>query len=174
VCIALLLVAVRQAQLPGAQAAGRLPHASKTARIAAAISGDSTDFATVLPGFPDRRPKQRPITERLRTRRSWQCSTPSWTAAYNLACAYAALAARADPETAPDPLVRKVVRSLEFAVCNPECEMERPSEWIGNDPDFGLLRDRENNRFSAFLGDQRRRDYPAEVPRRTAYPAAAT
>jgi hypothetical protein len=163
VCVGLLLVAVRQAELSGAKAAGKLRRTGKTARIAAAISGDSTDFATVLPGFPDRRPKQRPITVRLRTRRPWQCSTPSWTAAYNLACAYAALAASAETETALDPLARKVVRSLEFAICNPECEMERPSEWIGNDPDFGWLRDGENQRFLAFLDDQRTRDYPAET-----------
>ena len=164
-CVAQLLIAVRQAQLSGAQAVGKLPHPSKTARIAAAISGDSTDFAKVLPGFPDQRPKQRPVTARLRTRlRPWQCSTPSWAAAYNLACAYAALAARADPKTGLNPLVSKVVRSLEFAVCNPECEMERPSEWIGNDPDFGSLRDREND-FTAFLDDQRTRDYPAEASR---------
>jgi hypothetical protein len=32
-----------------------------------------------------------------------------------------------------DPLVRKVIGSLEFALCNPECEMERPSEWIDHD-----------------------------------------
>lgn len=165
VCVALLLVAVRQAQLSGAQAAGKLPHPSKTARIAAAISGDSTDFKKVLPGFPDHRPKQRPVTARLRTRlRPGQCSTPSWTAAYNLACAYAALAARADPGTELDSLVSKVVRSLKFAVCNPECEMERPSEWIGHDPDFGLVRDGEND-FTAFLDDQRTRDYPAEASR---------
>jgi hypothetical protein len=163
VCVALLLVAVRQAQLSGEQTVGKLHHPSKTARIAAAISGDSTDFKTLLPGFPDRRPKQRPITARLRTRRwRWQCRTPSWPAAYNLACAYAALAA-ADPKTGIDPLVRKVVRSLEFAVCNPECEMERPSEWIGNDPDFVSLRDAENKNFTAFLDDQRSRDYPAEA-----------
>jgi len=164
VCVAKLLVAVRQAQLFGAEKVGKLHHPSKTARIAAAISGDSTDFKNLLPGFPDRRPKQRPVTARLRTRRwRWQCSTPSWPAAYNLACAYAALAARPDPKTSLDSLVRKVVRSLEFAVCNPQCEMERPSEWIGNDPDFGSLRDGENKYFTAFLNDQRTRDYPAEA-----------
>ena len=32
------------------------------------------------------------------------------------------------------------ITSLEFAVNNPECEMERPWEWIAHDPDFGCLR----------------------------------
>jgi hypothetical protein len=163
VCVALLLVAVRQALMATAEREGNLRHASTIARIAAAISGDSTDFTNVLRGFPAMTAKQQPITTRLRTRRRpRQCSTPSWPAAYNLACAYAALAAAVDAKTEPDPLIRKVVRSLEFAVCNPECEMERPSEWIGNDPDFSWLRRRENKRFTTFLEDQRKRDYPAD------------
>ena len=163
VCVALLLVAVRQAQLFGAKTAGKLHHPRRTARIAAAIAGKSTDFRVPLPTFPDLTPKHQPVSTRLRTRRwRWQCTTPSWSAAYNLACAYAALAARADPETGLDPLVRKVIRSLEFAICAPECEMERPSEWIGHDPDFGSLRDGKNKRFTTFLDEQWKRDYPAE------------
>lgn len=55
-----------------------------------------------------------------------------------------------------------MVRSLEFAVCNPECEMERPSEWISHDPDFDWLRRAGNERFMAFLDKQRKRDYPAD------------
>ena len=127
--VALLLVAVRrQALTPGVDSQGRLSHARTIARIATAISGDSEDFASALPGFPARTAKQQPITARLRTRRQpWQRSTPSWPAAYNLACAYAALAASKDPMTELDPLVTKMVNSLEFAVCNPECELDRPS-----------------------------------------------
>jgi hypothetical protein len=60
----------------------------------------------------------------------------------------------------PDPLFKKVVGSLEFAICNPECEMERPSEWIGNDPDSGQLPGGLNDCFMAFLDDQWKRDYP--------------
>ena len=41
-------------------------------------------------------------------------------------------------------LVGKVVTSLEFAITNPECEMERPSDWIDNDPDFACLRSRRS------------------------------
>jgi hypothetical protein len=163
VSVALLLVAVRQAQLPGAKTGGKLHHAGTIARITAAISGDSTDFAKVPRYLPARTTQRQPVTTRMRTRRwAWQCRTPSWPAAYNLACAYAALVASADPETELDPLVRKLVRSLEFAVCNPECEMERPSEWISHDPDFDWLRRAGNEGFMAFLDNQRKRDYPAD------------
>jgi hypothetical protein len=161
--VALLLVAVRRTLIGEARDSGKLAHAGAIARIAAAISGDSKDFAKVLHGFPARTAKLQPIATRLSTRRwPWQCSTPSWPAAYNLACAYAALAASPDNKTELDPLAGKVVRSLEFAICNPECEMERPSEWIGNDPDFNWLSQRKNEHFTAFLCDQRRRDYPAD------------
>jgi hypothetical protein len=153
--IALLLVAVRQARIDEDEAARKLPHARKIAQVAAAISGDSEYFKKALGHFPAMRAKQPSITARLRTRR-WpsQCRTPSWPAAYNLACAYAALA-----ETPGlDCPVTKVVSSLQFAVCNPECEMERPSEWITSDPDLSRL-SRIDNDFAAFLDDQRERDY---------------
>ena len=159
--VALLLVAVRKALMAVAGEGDKPRHASTIARITAAISGDSADFVTMLPGFPARTAKPQPVPARLRTRRwRWQCSTPSWPAAYNLACAYAALAAHADAKTKPDPLIKKVVGSLEFAICNPECEMERPSEWIGNDPDFSRLSGGQNDCFMAFLDDQWKRDYP--------------
>ena len=92
------------------------------------------------------------MVERLRTRH-WpmQYSTPSWPAAYNLACLYAAIyAARSHQpdagqiENELQGIVEKVVTSLEFAINNPECEMERPSEWIASDPDFGCLRSRDD------------------------------
>jgi hypothetical protein len=164
VCIALLLVAVRQAQLHEAKTGGRLPYARMIARIAAAVSGDSADFAKKPRHYvPAKTAQGQPVTKRLRTRRwRWQYSTPSWPAAYNLACAYAALAAEADPATEVDPLVEKVIRSLEFTVSNPECEMERPSEWIGHDPDFNWLRAAGRESFTAFLDDQRQRDYPGD------------
>jgi hypothetical protein len=161
VCVALLLVAVRQAQLEGAEATEKLGHDKMIARIVAAISGDSSDFTKVLPSFPAKTMTPQPITTRMRTRRwPWQCRTPAWPAAYNLACAYSALAACADTETEVDPLTTKVIGSLEFALCNPECEMERPSEWIGNDPDFSWLRREKNACFTAFHLDQQNRDFP--------------
>jgi hypothetical protein len=164
VCAGSLLVAVRRALSDGAKAGSRLRHARMIARITAAIAGDSTDLAKRLRGFPARAPKPRPVPTRLRTRWPWRFSTPSWTAAYNLACAYAALAADPSEAAKRDRLVEKVVRSLEFAVGNPECEMERPSEWIGNDPDFGWLRTGAHGTklFAEFLDDQRERDYPAD------------
>jgi hypothetical protein len=205
VCVALLLVAIRQASLLKDNDMETPGHAKTIARIAAAISGDSEEFTRNLCNFPTRTAKQHPmlvaigkallptakatekpdqaetnarippITTRLRTRRwPWQCRTPSWPAAYNLACAYAALAAdacaapaaSADAKTEPDRLVKKVISSLEFALCNPECEMERPSEWISNDPDFNECREKSAH-FRAFLDDQRKRDYPVgEPPRR--------
>jgi hypothetical protein len=126
--------------MPGAADVGRLRHARTIARITAAISGDSKVFATVLPEFLSKTAKHKTVPARLRTRiLPWQCSTPSWPAAYNVACAYAALADRAANHRQRKLLVSKVVGSLEFAICNPECEMERPSEWIGNDPDFNRL-----------------------------------
>ena len=106
--VAQLLVAVRKALMAVAAEGDKPRHASTIARIAEAISGNSGDFVTVLPGFPARTAKPQPVPARLRTRRwRWQCSTPSWPAAYNLACAYAAVAAHADEDTQPDPLIKK-------------------------------------------------------------------
>jgi len=160
--IALLLVAVRVAG-DGVKTERKLGRARTIARIAAAISGDSEDIERALPGFPKRTAGPKPIAARLRTRRRpSQYSTPSWTAAYNLACAYAALMARPDAGSRADSLVIKLISSLKFAVCNPECELERPSEWIGNDPDFRALHPTGNTRFTAFLKEQKDRDYPDE------------
>ena len=169
--LARLLVAVRQTLK-----ADPLPHPQKALRIATAIADDSSCIADLL-GIPYRwRPKSEqkdppPMVERLRTRH-WpmQYSTPSWPAAYNLACLYAAIyAARSHQpdagqiENELQGIVEKVVTSLEFAINNPECEMERPSEWIASDPDFGCLRSRDDHcskEFRNFLGNLKQRDYP--------------
>jgi hypothetical protein len=134
-----------------------------------------------------RRGRKNPPTmvKRLRTRRwPWQYSTPSWPAAYNLACVYAAIGADRNQRLEaclPKPedksamhkadclkdelkyLVGKVVTSLEFAITNPECEMERPSEWIDSDPDIACLYSLGKEEFSVlrdFLANQKQRDYP--------------
>jgi hypothetical protein len=136
------------------------------------------------PGKPLGHKDPLPMVKRLRTRRwPWQYSTPSWPAAYNLACVYAAIyshrnhqleACMRKPEynqAQPDAekikelryLARQVVTSLEFAINNPECEMERPSEWIDSDPDFGCLQncdDQCSKDFRDFLHAQKQRDYP--------------
>jgi DNA-binding beta-propeller fold protein YncE len=180
VCVALLLVAVRQALADKGPPKRKLRHARTIARIAIAISGHSEDF-TSLQCLPAAKAPQRqqPMGPRMRTRRwPWQYSTPSWPAAYNLACAYAALAANkastagADVKTTVDPLVTKVIDSLEFALCNPECEMERPSEWIRNDPDFSWLCGQKYKGFAAFLDGQGNRDYPADGRRAGPTPRA--
>jgi len=152
-------------------------------RIATAITGDSSAIAAVL-NIPPGRPREAPVTKSLRTR-LWprQCSTRSWQAAYNLACAYAAIAAdrtrtlqackhkAEDAQTAAEAkrihdLVANVITSLEFAVSNPECEMERPWEWIAHDPDFGCLRSTDDEfsmEFRSFLTTQKKRDYPSRT-----------
>ena len=204
--VALLLVAVRralnddtdgraarrlqEADVP-AGPAPKLPHARATMRIATAIAGDSADIGQVLrlrsdlaarrkaPPTSARTARKKPpqLIRSMRTRRQpWQCSTLSWQAAYNLACAYAAIAhhrqreLQAAPDAAdaittdPKELVGLVITSLEFALSNPECELERPSEWIAVDPDFGCLRFSDNlssKAFRDFLAAQRQRDYPA-------------
>jgi hypothetical protein len=156
-----LQVAVREALTAGAEDLSGLRDANTIARITAAISGDSKVSAKVLPEFLSKTAKHKTVPARLRTRLlPWQCSSPSWPAAYNLACAYAALADRAANHRQRTLLVSKVVGSLEFAICNPECEMERPSEWIGNDPDFNRLSGGKNIRFMKFLDEQWKRDYP--------------
>jgi hypothetical protein len=195
ICVALLDVAVRQALLAGQDgdrtarppAAAGLPHSRALMRIAAAIAGDSSAVADHLglrPVKPGR--GHAPMVRRLGTRLwPWACRTRSWQAAYNLACAYAAIAedrmreleeCRKMPADAPartrashleDKLRRlagQVVTSLEFAVSNPECEMERPWEWIANDPDFSVLRSSRDKcvmEFLAFLCTQKERDYPS-------------
>ena len=171
--------------------AGRLPHVRTAMRIATAIAGDSADIGQVVGPRPDQAgwqwPAQAsdqavakdhlPLARSMRTRRQpWQCSTRSWQAAYNLACIYAAIAhhrqreLQAGPDAAqarktdPKTLVGLVVTSLEFALCNPECELERPYEWIARDPDFGFLRfshDEASEPFREFLAAQKQRDYPA-------------
>ncbi len=194
VCVGLLLVAVRRAlnNNPGGWAlksppnadvpagpARKLPHARTTMRIVTAIAGDSADIGDVLRLRSDQTARQRPprLTRSMRTRRlPRQCSTRSWQAAYNLACAYAAIVhdrqreLRAAPAAADgikadlEELVGLIVTSLEFALGNPECELERPSEWIAVDPDFGSLRfsrDEASKAFRDFLTAQRQRDYPA-------------
>ncbi len=192
--VGLLLVAVRRAlnddtddrarkRAPDADVppgpARKLPDARTTMRIASAIAGDCADIGHVLGPRPGQTARQRPpqLTRSMRTRRlPRQCSTRSWQAAYNLACAYAAIVHHHQRELrfAPDAagaiktdlegLVGLVVTSLEFALSTPGCELDRPSEWIAVDPDFGRLRfshDEVSRAFRDFLTAQRQRDYPA-------------
>ena len=111
------------------------PHTDDTARPAA--------------GAPE--PKLSDAPDRVRWL-PWQCCTASWQAAYNTACMYASFAGVA-PET-----VARVVAALERTINNPDCEMERPYDWISRDPDFTAVDNMPL--FGDFRDTQRRRDYP--------------
>ena len=86
----------------------------------------------------------------------WQARTASWQAAYNTACLYAVLVRRG---LAGED---QVVASLRRVVLNRGSGLERPHDWISNDPDFApLLRhDSAYKKVRAFLEAQERRDYP--------------
>jgi hypothetical protein len=86
----------------------------------------------------------------------WQHRTPSWQAAYNTACLYAALADMYDNET----MGRRVVTSLTRAINDRHCEMGRPSDWIHVDPDFSSVQSSPS--FQKFFNGQKTKDYPEE------------
>lgn len=88
----------------------------------------------------------------------WQARTASWQAAYNTACLYAVLLQQglADEE--------QVIAGLRRLVNNRESGLERPHDWISNDPDFEPLL-REGSPYPkvrAFREALERRDYPAK------------
>jgi hypothetical protein len=174
VCAALLLVAVRRAHVD-ARLVGPIsyrPHWVKTSlRLAAAITGDGAVLARELKieGIDGLNRVAPPVTRTLRVRHWFRPDrTRSWQASYNLACAYAAVAqarrvAGADQGALRD-LTDRVVSSLWFTVCNPQGEMERPWDWIFNDPDFNCLKAEDEEAFAAFrdfLDVQEQRDYPS-------------
>jgi hypothetical protein len=161
----------------------------KGLHVVSAIVGDSTAVRTVLrapfdawphagqhsPGqhSPGQPGAGRPVTMRPFTDQSapadwipptrdrvrwlpWQPRTASWQAAYNTACLYAVLVQQglADEE--------QVVASLRRVVLNRDSGMERPTDWISNDPDLAPLvrHDSPYKKVRAFLEAQERRDYP--------------
>ena len=164
----------------GDQAAGRGPGAIERFRqrkglhVVSAVVGDSTAVRTVLQapfgawpvagqrGAGEAAPDQSaapgwvpPTRDRARWL-PWQARTASWQAAYNTACLYAVLARQglADED--------QVVASLRRVVLNRDSGMERPHDWISNDPDFAplLRQDSPYKKVRAFLEAQERRDYP--------------
>ena len=56
----------------------------------------------------------------------------------------------------------QVIASLRRVVLNRDSGMERPTDWISNDPDFAPLvrHDSPYKKVRAFLEAQERRDYP--------------
>jgi len=149
----------------------------KGLQIVAAIVGDAAAVRAVLAPPSAGRPAQPagptpggrgggwvpPTRDRVRWL-PWQARTLSWQAAYNTACLYAALVRQglADED--------EVVASLRRVVLNRDSGVERPHDWISNDPDFApLLRDDSPYRkVKAFLDAQERRDYPLRQVRRIA------
>lgn len=165
-CVAELLVAIRRSfnGAEPAEASKKLRHMNLALRIAADIAGDNVSIEQHLTslmarGTPDPRStpessgrKFIPADKRNRTRRlPWQCRTPSWEAAYNTACAYAAL-----------NLDHQVIASLQRAINNPDCEMQRPWDWISHDPDLSCLKT-SSKKFNDFLDALERKDYPVAV-----------
>jgi hypothetical protein len=86
----------------------------------------------------------------------WQKRTASWQAAYNTACLFAVLLQHGLGTE------EEVIASLRRVVNNRDSGLERPHDWISNDPDFApLLRyDSPYRRVKTFLEAQERRDYP--------------
>jgi hypothetical protein len=161
-CAAELLVAIRRI-LNGKEppsASEKLVHMRLASRRAAGIARDNVSISRHLTNktaqvppepqgtsrHPDR--KWQPAEKRDRTRwLPWQRRTPSWEAAYNTACAYAAL----DRDD-------RVVISLQRALSNRDCELQQPWNWISHDPDFSCLKSSE--KFNGFLCSLETSDYP--------------
>ena len=166
-CVAELLVAIRQRlnEAEPSAASEKLHHRKLALRIAADIASDNVPIGRHLTNQKAQdtaepqgmlEPSDRkwpPAEKKDRTRwLPWQRRTPSWEAAYNTACLYAAL-----------NLDHQVVISLQRAINNPDCEMQRSWDWISHDPDFSCLKSSEE--FNDFLGAQERKDYPAAIQR---------
>jgi hypothetical protein len=120
--------------------------------------GAGQDFAGPDPADPDlaAEPGWVPPTRDRARWLPWQARTASWQAAYSTACLYAVLVQQG---LAGED---QVVASLRRVVLNRDSGMERPHDWISNDPDLApLLRhDSPYPKVRAFLEAQERRDYP--------------
>jgi hypothetical protein len=105
--------------------------------------------------------------------RSWAYGKASWQAVYNAACLHAQPRSGNEPPT--PAAVRIAVDLLRLAVSDQQCELVRPSEWIGIDPDLHGLRQHPNlalgllpnpeydGEFEKFLRAQAARDFdPAD------------
>jgi hypothetical protein len=129
--------------------------------IATAITGDSATLKAVWKCKdnyqPEKNPKPRPHAQRTRLV-PWQHSTPSWQAAYNTACLYAALAGERHGQYNKEILAQRVTTSLTRAIKDRHCEMGRPSDWIARDPDFSSVRSTDS--YKTFFGELQGEDYP--------------
>ena len=138
----------------------RSRHTKRAMHIAAAVTGDSAAIKAQLKHKAESPEQERRLNKNAQKTR-WlplQRRTPSWQAAYNTACVYAALGQHCPEEK--DKRAEQAVISLTRAINDPDCEMERPWDWISTDPDFRCLQ--SSSTFQCFLDDQRQRDYPAD------------
>lgn len=95
--------------------------------------------------------------------RPWKYRRAPWQAVYNAACLHA-LPDPSGPATG-EPLrgsAEIAVRLLQLAINNPACELERPSEWIGRDPDLRTLRG--SAEFMKFVRNQAQEDFARSLP----------
>jgi hypothetical protein len=163
--VAELLVTVRQS-LNGKRLRLRdRLQASTAIRITAAITGDRTTIKKILKNSaPLAGEVSWPGANSWKTRwLPWQRRTPSWQAAYNTACLYAALHDSPKYESLRDTMAARAVASLKRVVNDRDCDMQRPSDWISKDPDFSSLCS-SSKEFQAFLHAQQRTDYSAVKP----------
>jgi hypothetical protein len=162
--VAELLVIVRQTLASGHCPRRDRLRVRRAIWVTAAITGDRATIREFLKdpaagepggGYPGA--MQPPGRKSQRTRwLPWQRRTPSWQAAYNTACLYSALAARYPR----DEMACRAVASLDRAVRDRDCDMERPSDWISMDPDLSGVR--LSPAFGSFLGRQIQNDYPRQ------------
>jgi hypothetical protein len=170
--VAALLVAVRQrlndleraAGGPSGPAGRARFRPRRALRITKAITGSNAAIQTLLgptgPAACNGRTEWHPGPDAGNTRwLPWQHRTPSWQAAYNAACLYAALVGSGHQ---PGEATCMALRCLERVVNDRHCEMERPSDWICSDPDLRCLAG--SAEFRAFCADQLGKDYPKAHP----------
>jgi hypothetical protein len=169
--VAELLVTVRQSLIRQSLKGKRCGlkerlQARRAIRITAAITGDSMTIKKILknseplagevpsPGANSRKTRWLP----------WQCRTPSWQAAYNTACLYAALVDSCKCKCLRETMAARAAASLKRVVDDRDCDMQRPSDWISKDPDFSSLKS-SPGKFKDFLDAQRQADYPTANPK---------
>jgi len=120
-----------------------------------ALDPEEPVLAEAVPEGPARAAWIPPTRDRVRWL-PWQKRTASWQAAYNTACLFAVLLQQGLATE------EQVIASLRRVVNNLDSGLERPYDWISNDPDFTpLLRpDCPHRKVKTFLEAQERRDYP--------------
>lgn len=86
--------------------------------------------------------------------RAWRYGKVPWQALYNAACLHA-LPAPGVP--LPASGVRAAVELLRLAITHPDCELDRPTEWLSSDPDLRLLH--AHGEFRHLIREQASRDF---------------